>query len=140
MTLKTFKTLKIAGLVAGLVGIIAIATAAPASAQTRITVQIGSGYGPRYYPPPPPPVVYAPRVVAPAPYRVGYVWQPGYFVRVGNSHHRRWVPGRYVRAPFWRGQGYANQGWRSYDRRGDSGPVNGGYDRGDYGQGFRQRR
>jgi hypothetical protein len=134
----SLRTLRIVGMAGALVGVIVMA--APASAQTRITVQIGSGYGPAYYPPPP--VVYAPQVVAPAPYRVGYVWQPGYYARVGNSRHRRWVPGRYVRAPFWRGQGYYNQGWRGNNRGGYYGPANraygganNGYNRG-YGQGF----
>ena len=111
----TLRTLKIAGMAAALVGMIAIAAPSTASAQTRIQVQIGGGYGPRYDPPPP--VVYAPRVVAPPPYRAGYVWQPGYYVRVGNSHHRRWVPGRWMRAPFARGQGYGPRRWQpSYDR------------------------
>jgi hypothetical protein len=74
-----------------------------ARADTRFDVRIGI--------PGPPVVAYAPPPV----YR-GYVWQPGYYVRVG--YRRRWIPGAWIRP----GYGYSRPGWgvalRGYDRRG----------------------
>jgi hypothetical protein len=74
---------------------------AAAHADTRFDVRIGVGG--------PPVVAYAP------PPGYGYIWQPGYFVRVGYG--RRWVPGAWIRPAY----GYRRPGWgndrRGYDQR-----------------------
>jgi len=87
---------------AGLALLIGLVWAPSANASTRVFVQFGSR-APVYAPA----SVYGP-VAVPAQYRPqhrsGYVWQPGYYIRVGYGQ-RRWVPGHWVRAP------YARRGW-----------------------------
>jgi hypothetical protein len=84
---------------AGLTLLFGTLLAPAAHADTRFDVRIGI--------PGPPVVAYAP----PPAYR-GYVWQPGYYVRVG--YRRQWVPGTWIRPAY----GYRRPGWAA-ERRGD---------------------
>jgi len=107
---RTIAKVSSLALLIGLVG------APSANASTHVFVQAGSR-APVYAPAP----VYGP-VAVPTQYRPqyrsGYVWQPGYYVRVSYGQ-RRWVPGHWVRAPYarrgWWGRG---RGWGREDRGG----------------------
>ena len=78
--------------IAGLAVLVGLTWVPSASASTHAFVQFDA------------PSPYVRPVAAPPPYAYGYVWQPGYYVRISFGH-RRWIPGRWVRAP------YARRGW-----------------------------
>jgi hypothetical protein len=66
--------------------LVAVAIALPSSAQTQISVYIGT---------PPPAIVYEEPGPPPA---ADFVWIEGYWAPVG--HHYKWVRGRWERPPF----------------------------------------
>jgi|SRR5579862_608384 len=101
--------LKLFARLAGLTAVLATLVAPSAhAAQFRVGVQVGAPVVVA-----PPPVYVGPVYGSAAFVRPGYVWQPGYYVRVGFG--RRWVPGvwmpRSYGARVWRG------GYDRYDRR-----------------------